>query len=104
MSFGKHKGLPLTEVPDQYLEWALRECGSLGQRMRRAIETELDRRFAESDAQVTIDIPAAAQGLVTTWYRRMALKYHPDRGGSQEAMKVINAGVELFRELAGGKP
>lgn len=29
-------------------------------------------------------------------YRSMALKYHPDRGGSEEKMKIINEMYELL--------
>ena len=42
----------------------------------------------------------ALAGAVARWYRAMAAKYHPDRGGSTEQMQAINdAYAELRRAL-----
>ena len=32
-------------------------------------------------------------------YRRLAMKYHPDRGGDAETMKAINAEHDEFFEI-----
>jgi hypothetical protein len=34
------------------------------------------------------------------WLRKMAMKFHPDRGGNTQSMAAVNAGFELLRELA----
>jgi hypothetical protein len=34
-----------------------------------------------------------------TWIRQLTLRYHPDRGGSQEEMKVVNAAYDLLKQL-----
>jgi hypothetical protein len=41
MPYGKYKGLPLTEIPDDYLEWALSEMSSLSDGDRDAITLHL---------------------------------------------------------------
>jgi hypothetical protein len=51
------------------------------------------------DDQVGDLTPAKIRALITSWYRQMSLKYHPDRGGSNEAMKVVNDGVEQLRAM-----
>jgi hypothetical protein len=30
------------------------------------------------------------RNLVATWYRQAAIRYHPDKGGTDEQMKVVN--------------
>jgi uncharacterized protein (DUF3820 family) len=44
MPFGAHKHRPLTELPESYLVWALRECRQLSSGLRVALANELTRR------------------------------------------------------------
>jgi hypothetical protein len=46
MPFGKYKGLPLSELPDWYLEWLI-DLRDLRDPLRFAVGEELDRRDAE---------------------------------------------------------
>jgi curved DNA-binding protein CbpA len=39
--------------------------------------------------------------LIGRWYREMSLRFHPDRGGSDEAMQAINHAHDRLKELAG---
>jgi hypothetical protein len=43
--------------------------------------------------------PANWSDVVKRWFRQMSLDYHPDRGGSHEAQKVINEGYPRLQEL-----
>src|SRR5262249_42066256 len=43
LPFGRHRGVPLPDVPSSYLSWALREC-KLSGRLRGALVAELQRR------------------------------------------------------------
>jgi hypothetical protein len=43
--------------------------------------------------------PVALQPIIQTWYRRLSLRYHPDRGGSDAAMRVVNNARDLLLEL-----
>jgi hypothetical protein len=46
--------------------------------------------------------PADVRSVVTSWYREMAKKYHPDRTlDNGAAMKAINHGYERLQELLG---
>jgi hypothetical protein len=45
--------------------------------------------------------PVLSESLIAGWYRRLALKYHPDRGGSHEAMKIVNDACDQLRKLTG---
>lgn len=38
-------------------------------------------------------------GIVSKWYREMAMKFHPDRGGHHEAMVAINFAYERLKEM-----
>jgi hypothetical protein len=33
------------------------------------------------------------------WIRELTMRYHPDRGGSQEQMKVVNHAYDLLKQL-----
>ena len=46
LPFGKYRGLRVSEVPTQYLDWCLREVKSLEGYLRGAMRSELARRNA----------------------------------------------------------
>lgn len=105
MPFGKFRGFPVEELPDNYLVW-VRDNVELREPLRTAIEREWAARFDESEdndsalAQ-TADLDARERELlrelITAGYRMLALKLHPDMGGSVEDMRVLNALVEKLR-------
>jgi hypothetical protein len=104
MTFGKHEGEQVSDVPTSYLRWCLRICDNLEPWLRSAIAREMDRRNQEKarqeqPQQARRDLPANLTELIPRWYRQLALRYHPDRGGSVEAMRVVNDAHERLREL-----
>jgi hypothetical protein len=99
-NFGKHKGVPVSDVPTGYLRWVLRECECIDPPLRAAVEDELARRGSAPSA------PAGAghavvpwDGLVARWYRELTMKWHPDRGGSREGMQAVNDAHDRLRKL-----
>jgi hypothetical protein len=103
MPFGKHRDQLIEDVPTSYLHWLLREVHDLEFYLKRAVEDELKRRGGsasqEPPAREAPPPLAALQPIVQTWFRRLSLKYHPDRGGSDAAMKVVNNARDLLMEL-----
>jgi hypothetical protein len=106
MPYGKHRGWLLTDVPSGYLWWALEEWDWSGQPwLCRAVVAELRGRLAEWDhggpaaaARAGAALPA---GLLRDWFRGLALRYHPDRGGSAEAMVALNNARDLLKAALG---
>lgn len=96
MPFGKHRGVPIDQVPESYLVWCLDTIEDLSPTLRREIEVVLGIQERPQPRA------ALVVSTVNTWYRRMAQQFHPDLGGSHEGMKAVNAGRELLLELAGG--
>ena len=107
MSFGKHKGERISEIPDAYLRWCLVEAETLEDGLRSAIEIELRNRAGnegsrsqssgqqdhggpEARLPVAVDRGVAAE-IIAAGRRALALAYHPDRGGDAERMVKINA-------------
>jgi hypothetical protein len=107
-TFGRHNGQPVEDVPTDYLLWCLRECKRLDQLLADAIREELYRRRhggrrtrggGENKAQAgPLAILAA---VLATWYREMSLKHHPDRGGSNEVMQIINDLYDRLKRVLG---
>jgi hypothetical protein len=90
MPFGKFKGRDLRHVPDDYLEWLHFEI-DLREPLKSAVRRELAAREG-------LDYTPAATngGRVKQIYYELALKWHPDKGGSTEAMQAVN---EFYERL-----
>lgn len=99
MRFGKYKGLPLTAIPDAgYLLWLL-SLPDLDAGLRHAVAHELDRR--EADQRPAVAIPDL-RPVADSWRRQLAREFHPDFGGSHDAMKAINRGYDLLLQMTEG--
>ena len=84
LEFGKHAGKDLADVPREYIEWFV----DSRRKDLATYEAELARRDAlEASSQTMVE------KLVQAGFRQLALRAHPDQGGS----------VEEFRELQGAK-
>jgi hypothetical protein len=90
MPFGKFKGCPVHSLPEDYLSW-LWENIELREPLRSAVADAL-----EGQEPHFLPEPSTVKGI----YRRLAMKWHPDHGGSTEAMQAINEFYELLAERA----
>lgn len=96
MPFGKHKGEELADIPDDYLFWCLDHCTSMSPSLRKAIERHLNYEpLPINGAALDDDV----RNLVRAWYRDLAKRWHPDNGGSTDAMKAINDAHDLLRKI-----
>jgi hypothetical protein len=107
MPWGKHEGKRLEDVPLSYLRWVLRECDNIPLDLRRAIRDVVEEaEDSGTDARGPWQAQSAGppinwQGTIREWYRSLALDFHPDRGGSVEAMRAINEAHDRLRKLVG---
>ena len=92
MPFGKYRGRPLSELPDDYLFWLL-SLDNLRQPLRLAVEAERDCR---ARAVQQLASPALKE-ILQAGYRTLARKYHPDHGGDVVKMQQINAAMDEIR-------
>ncbi len=94
MPWGKYRGVDTSAIPSSYLCWVLEEANSLTQTLRVAILDELSRRFGgRPAATVPPAVCTRCGGLrdaFTGWYRRKAMTLHPDHGGSEAGMRLLN--------------
>jgi hypothetical protein len=86
MPFGKFKGYDVETLPAAYLVW-LAEKVELREPLRSAVM-----------AAIGESIPERQVDKVTTVYRELAVKYHPDKGGHHLAMVAINEFYEKLRK------
>jgi len=98
MPFGKFRGQKLTDIPSSYLAWLIRECRGLDDELRAEVLAVLRKRGVDASGP---ECRAAVswEPLVKTWYARLSLQFHPDRGGNHQAMVAINAARELLVAL-----
>jgi hypothetical protein len=127
MPFGKHRGKKFAKLPTDYLLWLRDSHSGLGAELRQTVEQELSRRPDVPDgdappppkakpreeedepkeADATPDyVPLSSQGQTLTSnvrmiYRNLAMKYHPDRGGTAEAMEALNELHDQVQDLIG---
>jgi Putative quorum-sensing-regulated virulence factor len=95
MPFGKFKGLPVSELPDDYLDW-LSEI-ELREPLRTAVEQEIEARRA-IETLPAVEIRNVAVEIISAGLRSLSLKRHPDAGGSHEAMVRLNAAHHWLKE------
>lgn len=82
MTFGKYRGVDVADVPAWYLEWVLGNVADLQPALRLAIEERVSGRSAPPVAM--------PRDVLKSVYREMSRRYHPDHGGSNQAMTAIN--------------
>lgn len=111
MPFGKYRGLPLSEVPPDYLAWLYWSSdidGALRWEVEEALLAHFPARPTYSEAQRMADFARlkavdetrrqVGEALKSA-YRDLSKKYHPDRGGSNQVMAGINALYERLEKL-----
>jgi hypothetical protein len=108
MPWGKYRGQDLADVPSSYLAWVADECDRLQPWLEAAIRCELADRFGRP-CQACLARALHPNGsafdldLIAGWYRQLALRHHPDRGGLPGAMVGINAARDLLLEMVGNR-
>jgi hypothetical protein len=105
MPFGRYKGRDVRELPDGYLRWLI-DLEDLYGPLRDAVEDEWQRRQEpkrEPPREPRTHHSASAirdvvDELVTAGYRALALRHHPDHGGSTARMQLVNAARDFLRQ------
>ena len=98
MPFGKYIDHLTSELPGDYLLWLWENCDLHGQ-LADAVWEEIEGRGLESSDREDMPSPGFD---ADRWRRKMGAEFHPDRGGSKEAMQAINRGYELILEMQRG--
>ncbi len=105
MPWGKHRGEDLEDVPESYLLWVLDHADNASQTLREAIRGILGlppqspQNGDGARAPPGWVSPDHVRESIASWYRSLALRFHPDRGGTTEAMQAVNEGHDLLQKL-----
>jgi hypothetical protein len=101
----------LADVPSSYLHWCLTDCEYVDDRpwLWQAIRDELDRRRAghsgsrpsgpASTSSSTSPPAPPWESVIARWFQKLTMKWHPDRGGTTEAMQAVNDARDLLRAI-----
>jgi uncharacterized protein (DUF3820 family) len=87
--FGKYKGTELVELPTTYITYALEEF-DLPDELAFDLKVILALRLDMTSKQTINALK------VKTVYRLLSKKYHPDKGGNEEAFKSL---TEFYKML-----
>ena len=93
MPWGKHRGVPVNEIDSGYLLWVVETATSTSSGLREDVLAELARRRRAQAPppppyrRRPCPDPALAAEIVTTGWRTLAKKHHPDIGGSTGVMR-----------------
>lgn len=110
MPFGKHKGQPVEDLPEDYLQWLKDNVELRSRRLKDAVDRALagskaSRNPFYSDSRqapprkpewaIILGVSAAAGRLeIASAYRQRAMETHPDRGGTAAAFRRIHLAYE----------
>jgi hypothetical protein len=100
--FGKYMGQPITAAPSDYLCWVLNNVGigTLTAFLRSAIEKELENRNRRANQPPPPPPPPSLLlDIRRRWFAKLSLAYHPDRGGTDEQMRVVNRAREILEQV-----
>src|SRR5262249_2822674 len=99
MPFGKFKGRAVDDLPREYLEWLA--SIDLREPLASAVEAALDdaeNSLPARSAELPAELRPVAQELISVGFRALALKLHPDHGGTHAEMTKLNAARDWLRE------
>src|SRR5262249_46938814 len=107
MPWGNHRGRFLADVPTDYLGWLTRNChDERWSWLVAAARRQLDRRaraaeYARESHQASEQGEAMADLAeeLAEWWRGLVLDYHPDRGGTVEAMAALNEARDRLQRI-----
>lgn len=88
-TFGKYAGYALADIPASYLGLAV-ETFTIPEPLLCQCRAELLRRFGLSGIEPIQAEEVDLRVRIRQTYRELALRYHPDKGGTSEAMQAIN--------------
>lgn len=89
LPFGKYRGIPLDQVPKNYLVWCLDTINDLRPALRKAIELEVFGDHQDYEAGKVAGVKLAIDSI-KSWHRKEAITHHPDKGGDRKTMALVN--------------
>jgi hypothetical protein len=103
MPWGKFKYEQIEDLPDSYLLWLNFTADIQDPRLAGAVMDEIENRFPDRLPVQKVYLTQENENVsfrdrLKTIYRQMAMKFHPDRGGSLPAMQAINL---FYEKLCG---
>lgn len=97
MPFGKFKAMDVVALPTDYLMWLTGL--NLREPLQSAVWAEYRKRQNPIDTAKLLSPEVVAMGtkIIQIGYRRLAQECHPDHGGSNQTMALVNLAAEALR-------
>jgi hypothetical protein len=107
MPFGKHKGVPLDQVPPSYLRWCLANLEDLNPDLRALMEQRVgpvpfvpkqQAKRSNGDGPLKLQVGTEVRGVAKRVFAKLSMRYHPDRGGNPDQQAAVNEFYKTFLE------
>jgi hypothetical protein len=98
LPFGRYRGRPLTELPSDYVEWAL-ALDHLREPLKSRLRAEVQRPGRAMKVG-TADRARVAKALIMAGIHALAQHHHPDVGGEHDMTVRITVAAD-WRQARG---
>jgi Putative quorum-sensing-regulated virulence factor len=98
LPFGRYRGRPLTELPSDYVEWAL-ALDHLREPLKSRLRAEVQRPGLYQPSQLSLHA-RVAKALIMAGIHALAQHHHPDVGGEHEMTVRITVAAD-WRQARG---
>jgi hypothetical protein len=92
LPFGRYRGRPLTELPSDYVEWAL-ALDYVREPLKSRLRAEAQRRGLYQQSRLSLHA-RTAEALITAGIHALAQHHHPDVAGEHEMMVRITLAAD----------
>jgi hypothetical protein len=96
--FGKYRGMPVGQLPTEYLEWLT--TIDVREPLATQIRGEYERRLYDQSAIESPITLRLVDQIVSAGVRSLARTYHPDGGSHHAEMVAINNAADWLRAKA----
>jgi len=109
LTYGIYKDEDVEDIPESYLEWMERTKSTELDELQRAMEkrglyTNRPKTTVKTVVRETTKVTPLQLEMMELGYKRLALTRHPDHGGTDKDMQLLNDAISKARKNLTNEP